>query len=68
MGVSVLNHFVCIPTLVSLSLEKDGAAATGHLLQMVSLAVKDPEGCVRSEPLIDMDAEAFSRYFPTPDG
>lgn len=63
MGVSVLNHFVCIPTLVSLSLEKDGAAATGHLLQMVSLAVKDPEGCVRSEPLIDMDAEAFSRYF-----
>ena len=63
MAASVLNQFFDIAILVSLSLEADGAAVTGHLFQMVSLAVKDPEGCVRSNPAADMDPDAFSRFF-----
>ena len=63
MAVSVLNQFFDIAILVSLSLEPDGAAVTGHLFQMVSLAVKDPEGCVRSNPAAEMDPDAFSRFF-----
>ena len=63
MAASVLNQFIDIKILVSLSIEEDGAAVTGHLFQMVSLAAKDPEGCVRSNPSVDMDTEAFSRFF-----
>lgn len=63
MAASVLNQFFDIAILVSLSLEPDGAAVTGHLFQMVSLAVKDPEGCVRSNPAADMNPDAFSRFF-----
>ena len=63
MAVSVLHQFFDINTLLTLSMEPDGDAITGNYHRMVGLALKDPEGCVRSMPASDMDADKFSEYF-----
>ena len=57
MAVSVLHQFFDINTLLTLSMEPDGDAITGNYHRMVGLALKDPEGCVRSMPASDMDAD-----------
>lgn len=50
-------------TLIALAAEPGGATVTANLFQMMSLAVKDPEGCVRFNPHSVLDAESFSRAF-----
>ena len=46
-----------------LSKSKEGATTTGHLMQMVCLAMNDPEGCVRPFPTTTMTAEMFAETF-----
>lgn len=50
-------------TLIALAAEPGGHTVTANLLQMFSLALKDPEGCVRFNPHSLLDAESFSRAF-----
>ena len=63
MAISVLNTFIDANTLLTLSKSKEGATTTGHLMQMVCLAMNDPEGCVRPFPTTTMTAEMFAETF-----
>ena len=63
MAVSVLNQFYDINMLLTISLEQEGETITANFFRMIGLALNDPEGCVRSIPSVNMDAEAFSKYF-----
>ena len=63
MTVSVLNSLIDTNTLLAISSEPDGCAIVGNLFQMISLAIHDPEGCVRLDPNSSMDPEIFSKYF-----
>ena len=63
MAVSILNQFFDINMLAAIAAEPNGITITGHLFQMLSLATKDPEGCVRLVPNSYMDAVSFARIF-----
>lgn len=63
MSVSVLNSFIEPKTMLAISSEPGGFAAIGNLFQMISLAINDPEGCVRFNPYSSMNPENFSKYF-----
>jgi len=63
LAVSILNQFFDINMLAAIAAEPNGITITGHLFQMLSLATKNPEGCVRLVPNSYMDAVSFARIF-----
>ena len=55
-----LNNTLTIHT------QPDADAIFGNWCRMLTLAVKDPEGCVRPHPDQPMDAKAFAQYYHRP--
>lgn len=63
MTVTALKSCFELNLLLALAREPKGAAITGHLLQMLSLAANDPEGCVRLAPADASSAGALAETF-----
>lgn len=63
---TIISDIFDIKNMAVISSHADSDSILSNWFRMLTLALNDPDGCVRSNPTLPMNAQSFANYFHCP--